>query len=121
VSDVTSTYEARGNIKRQKKKQTLYAPHKRKKKLRCYHQSQKQRGNRIRVFPVSAFEASLLEKDFRLDTMITEEVAKESSDIAYLGACRIVVRLKRQKTRTTNEPGIVVFLHIDPTARVCAG
>jgi len=54
-----------------------------------------ERGNRIRVFPVGAFEASLLENLLRLDTMITEEVAKENSDIACLGARRLVVRLER--------------------------
>ena len=52
-------------------------------------------GNRIRVFPVGAFEASLLENLRRLDTMITEEVAKKNSDIACLGARRLVVRLDR--------------------------
>jgi hypothetical protein len=54
-----------------------------------------ERGNRIRVFPVGAFEANLLENLLRLDTMITEEVAKERSDIACLGARRLVVRLER--------------------------
>ena len=53
------------------------------------------RGNRIRVFPVGDFEASLLENLRRLDTMITEEVAKESSDITCLGVRRLVVRLER--------------------------
>jgi hypothetical protein len=53
------------------------------------------RGNRIRVFPVGAFEASFLENLRRLDSMITEEVAKESSDITCLGVRRLVVRLER--------------------------
>jgi creatinine amidohydrolase/Fe(II)-dependent formamide hydrolase-like protein len=43
-----------------------------------------------RVFPVGAFEASLLENLLSLDTMIAEEVAKESSDIACLGARRLL-------------------------------
>jgi hypothetical protein len=54
-----------------------------------------ERGNGIRVFRVGTFEASLLENLLRLDTMITEEVVKENSDISGLGACRLVVRLER--------------------------
>jgi hypothetical protein len=45
---------------------------------------------RIRVGPVGAFEARLLENLLRLDTMITEEVAKEISDIACRGERRCV-------------------------------
>ena len=52
-------------------------------------------GNRIQVFPVGDFEASLLEILRSLDTMITEEVAKESINNTCLGSHRFVVRLDR--------------------------
>jgi hypothetical protein len=39
--------------------------------------------NIIRVFPVGAFEASILENLLRLDTMITEEVAKKRNRLPW--------------------------------------
>ena len=42
------------------------------------------------VFPVVTFEASLLENLLRLDTMITEETAKESSNIDCLRVTRLL-------------------------------
>ena len=123
MSDVPSTYEARGNIKREKNRPcTLLTNAKRNSdasmRVRssavgivtgvriCIAVTAKragqqlgrglvERGNRIRGSPVSSFEASLLENLVRLDTMITEEVAKESSVIACLGARRRVVWLER--------------------------
>jgi hypothetical protein len=123
VSDVPSTYEARGDIKR-KKNRPFTIPTNAKRNSddiirgrsspgsivigirisiagtaeRAGQQLGRglvERGNRIRGSPVSSFEASLLENLVRLDTMITEEVAKESSVIACLGARRRVVWLER--------------------------